>query len=218
MSQPPRAPATAVATELVFASFFAVFAVVLAGGCSTTAGASPPADAGHDLGSIPDTGGGVCPARPDLVAAAPTCTSLANSATAIPFTPATGTAPTPAGGTIVDGLYESTRTEAYGATAGNGRRITFAILEGATRMLWNGEVLDATGATVQASFRADTRISVSGTRINFTADCVSTSPSPIPAALDFSVSENLLGTNLVLSLATGNTVAVTTYTRRGCAP
>jgi hypothetical protein len=211
MNQTHHASATAVLSQLVFAF---LLAVAPAGGCSTTAGAGPPADAGHDLGSTPDAGGGACPARPDLVTAAPTCTTLANSATAIPFTPATGTAPAPAGGTIADGLYESTRTEAYGTTAGNGRRITFVILEGATRMLWNGEVLDATGATVQASFRADTGISVSGTRIDFTASCVSTSPSPIPASLDFSVS----GMNLVLSLATGNTVAATTYTRRGCAP
>jgi len=88
------------------------------------------------------------------------------------------------------------------------------ILEGATRMLWAGEVLDAAGTTVVSQFRADTAISVSGTRINFTTSCVSTTPSPIPPALDFTVS----GQNLILSLANGSTVAATTYTRRGCAP
>jgi len=179
--------------------------------CSSSPGpgATPP-DAGHDQAQVQDTGSGLCPARPDLPAAAPSCNNLVNSATAIPFTAATGTAPAPAGGTILDGLYESTRTEAFGGAAGGGRRITFVILEGATRMLWAGEVLDAAGTTVTTQFRADTAISVSGTRVNFTLNCVSITPSPIPAALDFTVS----GQNLVL--INGN--AMTTYTRRGCAP
>jgi hypothetical protein len=194
---------------------FALWTSLTSAGCSSSSGpGSTVTDAGHDQAQVPDTGSGVCPARPDLPAAAPTCNNVVNSATAVAFTAATGTAPTPAGGTIRDGLYESTRTEAYGSTTGGGRRITFVILEGATRMLWAGEVLDAGGATVTSQFRADTAISVSGTRINFTTSCVSTTPSPIPAALDFTVS----GQNLVLSLANGSTVAATTYTRRGCAP
>jgi hypothetical protein len=181
-------------------------------GCSSSKTAGPaPDDGGNaDNASAQDTGTAACPPRPDLAAAAPTCSNLVNSATAIPFTAAAGTAPTPAGGTIQDGLYESTRTEGFGGTAGGGRRITFVITSGATRMLWAGEVLDAAGVTVTAQFRADTAISVSGTRVNFTTTCVSTTPSPIPPALDFTVS----GQDLVLSL--GN--AVTTYTRRGCAP
>ena len=188
--------------------------VVPAGCSSSSAGpGGVTADAGHDQGTqAQDTGSnpGACPARPDLAAAAPTCSNVVNSAVAIPFTAATGTVPVPAGGTIQDGLYESTRTEAYGGAAGGGRRITFVITGGATRMLWVGEVLNAGGTAVTTQFRADTAISVSGTSINFTATCVSTTPSPIPAALDFTVS----GQTLVLSL--GN--AVTTYTRRGCAP
>jgi hypothetical protein len=173
------------------------FAASLVAGCGGTA--SAPA--------------GTCPARPELVAAAPACNTLTNAATAIPFSPATGAAPAPAGGTIQDGLYEATRTEAYGATTGSGRRITFLVTGGATHMLWAGEVLDANGATVELSFRADATIAVAGTRINFTVDC-STMPSPIPAALDFTAS----GQTLVMSLASGSTVAATTYTRRGCAP
>jgi hypothetical protein len=174
------------------------------------------AGSGSDLGPGADTGpgGSACPARPDLVAAAPTCNNVVNSAVAVPFTAASGTAPTPAGGAIRDGLYEATRTGAYGSTTGGGRRITFVILEGATRMLWNGEVLDATGNTVTTTFRADVAISVVGTKINITPSCVSVAQSPFPPAFDYTVSNN----DLVLSLATGTTVAATTYTRRGCAP
>jgi hypothetical protein len=202
------------------ASFLLLLA---AAGCSS--GAAAPAangDAGRDLGQSQDTGvgqsrdtgAGGCAPRPDLAAAAPTCTTVVNSAAAVPFTPATGTAPTPGGGAILDGLYESTRTSAYGTTTGNGRRITFVISGGGTRMFWAGEVLDQAGTSVLASFRADTTISLSGTQINFTLSCSSTASSPIPAALDYTVS----GQDLVLSLVNGNTVAATTYTRRGCAP
>jgi hypothetical protein len=171
-----------------------------AGGASGGAGGSAPA--------------GACPARPELVVAAPACNTVTNAATAIPFSQATGTAPAPAGGTIQDGLYEATRTELYGATTGGGRRITFVITGGATHMLWAGEVLDATGTAVVASFRADTSIAVSGTSLAFTLDCTSSTPSPIPPALDFTAT----GQTLVLSLVTNNGLAVTTYTRRGCAP
>jgi hypothetical protein len=146
--------------------------------------------------------------------AAPACNTVTNAALAIPFTPGVGAAPAPAGGAIQDGLYEATRTEAYGAATGGGRRITFVITGGATRMLWAGEVLDATGATVTTSFRADTTIAVAGSRLSFTVDCASSTPSPIPPALDFTAA----GQTLVLSLANGSTVAATTYTRRGCAP
>jgi len=200
-------------TRAIAVSFVPV-ALSLSLACSATSGPDTVAtDAGPDQAQ--DTGTVVqCAARPDLPEAAPACTTLANTARAIPFTPNTGNAPTPAGGPILDGVYEATRAEAYGTNTGNGRRITFAIDRGATRMFWAGEVLDAAGATVVASFAADTAISVNGTRINFTVSCVSTQPSPIPAALDFTVS----GQNLVLSLVNGATVAATTYTRRGCTP
>jgi hypothetical protein len=192
------------------------------GGCSSSGGSGGGGGSGGAT-SVPDSGaagtggaggGSACPARPDLAAAAPTCSNVVNTATAVPFTAATGTPPTPAGGAILDGLYESTRTAAYGSTTGGGRRITFVILGGATRMLWTAEVLDAAGAVVTTTFRADVAINVAGTKITVTPSCVSTTQSPFPAAFDYTVT----GNDLVLSLASGTTVAATTYTRRGCAP
>jgi hypothetical protein len=190
------------------------FTMMLSAGCgsSSTGGGGGGVGGSNAGGSGGSGGSSACPARPDLIAAAPACDTVVNSAAAIPFTALAGTAPLPAGGTILDGLYESTKTGAYGATTGTGRRITFVIVEGGTRMLWAGEVLDGAGTGVQTSFRANASISVSGTRINVTADCVSTPTSPLPAAFDFTVSDS----DLVLSLASGSTTLATTYTRRGC--
>ena len=205
MKQPPLALVLVLVPIAGFAS-----------GCSSSSGT--PSDNGNDAGQDhqtqgQDTGGGACPARPDLPAATPTCTTLANTATAVQFTALAGTAPTPAGGAIQDGYYVATRTGSYGANSGTGRRLTFVITENATRMFWSGDVLDANGG-VATSFRADTAISVSGTRITFSPTCVSTAQSPLPPALDFTVS----GQDLFLSLVNGSTVAETRYTRMGCAP
>jgi hypothetical protein len=165
-------------------------------------------------GSSAGTADAGCPTPSDLAAAAPACNVLANSATAIPFTPGAGTAPVPTGGALLDGLYEATRTEMYGGTTGFGRRITLDVMGGGTRISWVGEVLDATGKTIMTSFRADTALAVQGTKLVFTTSCVSTSPSPIPAALDFTATPQ----TLAMSLTTASGTALTTYTRRGCAP
>ena len=207
--------ASRIARVFVLPSLWLVGA--LHAGCSSSSGGtSTPADAGADLAHVPDTGSWACPARRDLETDAPACNTFANSATAIPFTAETGIAPTPAGGAILDGIYESTRTGSYGSTTGGGRRITFVISEGATRMLWAGQVLDMNGVATSNSppFRANTTISVSGTSINFTVNCMSAATSPIPASLNFTVS----GQDLILSLPGAAGVAATTYTRRGCAP
>ena len=188
-------------------------------GSSNSGGGSGGSGGGNNgTGGAGGSGTGACAARPDLMAASPTCDNVANNATAIPFTPLTGTVPTPAGGTVLDGLYESTKAGVYGATTGNGRRITFVmttLADGTRHMLWNGEVRDATGANVSLSFKADATVTVAGTQItNSNVGCVSTTPSPLPAAFDYTVS----GSDLTLSLTTNGSTAATTYTRRGCAP
>ena len=62
-----------------------------------------------------DSGTGACAPRPGLIAAAPTCDTVTNSRRRSPSRALTGTAPAPAGGTVLDGLYESTKTGAYGS-------------------------------------------------------------------------------------------------------
>ena len=189
-------------------------------GCSSSGGSGTGGSGGGNAG----TGGaggsatGACAARPDLIAASPTCDNVTNSATAIGFTPLTGTAPAPAGGTVLDGLYESTKTGSYGASTGGGRRITFVmttLADGTRHMLWNGEVLDATGASVTTSFKADATVTIAGTQItNSSVNCGAPSPPPLPPAFDYTVSSS----DLILMLTTNGTTAATTYTRRGCAP
>jgi len=153
-----------------------------------------------------------CTNPPNLTSAAPVCNSVVNAAQAVAFTARTGSPPAPAGGPIADGVYVATAAEGYGAAPPGGRRITIVVLGGATQILWNGEVLDATGATVTLAFAANTHTSVSGNQINFTVDCSSTTPPPIPAALMYSATPG----QLILSLASGANTSVTTYTRTGC--
>jgi len=192
-------------------------------GCGSSGGGGTGGSGGGNTGTggaggAGGSGTGACAARPDLIAASPTCDNVTNTATAIGFTALTGTAPTPAGGTVLDGLYQSTKTGAYGATTGGGRRITFVITtltDGTRHMLWNGEVLDATGASVTTSLKADATVTIAGTQItNTTVNCGAPSPPPLPAAFDYTVSAS----DLILSLTTNGTTAATTYTRRGCAP
>ncbi|HEX3694045.1 MAG TPA: hypothetical protein VH374_01550 [Polyangia bacterium] len=188
-------------------------------GCSTAQSQSADgatSDAGPaDNASTTDgagEAGSTCLHEPDLTRAAPVCNAAVNSAQAVPFTARTGAPPPPSGGTIVDGVYVSTAAEGFGAITPAGRRITLVVLAGATKMLWKGEILDATGATVSLSFTANTSIATSGNQITFTVDCASASPSPIPPALTYTAAPGLL----LFSLTSGADTAVTTYTRTGC--
>jgi hypothetical protein len=182
-----------------------ICAVLTAAGCA--GGQSQQAD-----GAPADDGSTTCPQPPDLTAASPVCNGAVNSAHAVPFTARTGAPPVPSGGPIVDGVYVSTATEGYGAVTPAGRRITLVVLGGASQILWTGEVLDATAATVTLSFAANTHASATGNQLAFTVDCSSTSPAPIPAALTYTATAG----QLVLSLANGANTSVTTYTRTGC--
>jgi hypothetical protein len=86
------------------------------------------------------------------------------------------------------------------------------VLDGGTRFLWAGDVLDATAMTTALSFRADTHVAAAGTQLAFTVDCSSSIPSPIPPALGYTAS----GDQLVLMLTSNGVTSVTTYTRAGC--
>jgi len=193
----------------------AALLLLLAGpGCSSAASSvSPGGDAGDtgvDHGGV-DQGGATCPARPDLLAAAPVCNTVTNNAPSVPFTTGTGTPPALNGGAIADGLYEATKAEGFGTVTPSGRRLTLVILDGATQMLWSGDVL----ATVLSSFTANATMAVSGNQITITPTCSSTTPAPLPPAVTYQSTATELRLALIDS---GGNGAITTYTRRGCAP
>jgi hypothetical protein len=136
-----------------------------------------------------------------------------NNAAGVPFTAGTGSPPAATGGTIVDGVYQATLAQGFGTGAPqNGRQLTIVILDGATRWLWSGKVLDAAGAQTVSMFQANATATVSGTKVALTTDCMSGATSPLPASLDFSATQS----ELVLSLTNGSYTSVTSYMRIGC--
>jgi hypothetical protein len=188
--------------------------VLLVAACTSSSGTSSTSGAGGTGGGAGGAAGGsACPNPPALTAPSPACNTVTNGASAIPFTPGTGTPPVPAGGTVLDGVYYATNTSGYGSNVTqSGRKLTIVILGGGTQMLWAGEVRDATGATPTLSFTANATASISGTQIAMSVTCMSTAQSPLPAALSYTATAN----QLVLSLTTNGATAVTTYTRQGC--
>ena len=58
--------------------------------------------------------------------------------------------------------------------------MTLAVTPGGTELRWSGDLLDAAGATVLASIRANARVTASGNRLDLTTTCSSVSPAPIP--------------------------------------
>lgn len=200
---------SAPALALLLASLSLAACTSSNGGSSTGAAGSGGGSGGGAGGS---GGGSACPNPPTLTAADPTCNTVTNGATAVPFTAKAGSPPTPAGGTIVDGVYYAVEAAGYGNVTPSGRKLTIVILDGGTHMLWAGDVLDASAGAVLTSFRANATASASGTTINMTVTCPTGTTSPLPPALDYTAT----ATQLVLSLTTNGATAVTTYARQGC--
>jgi hypothetical protein len=182
------------------------------GSSSGTGGATGAGGPTGGGGGSSGTGGAGCSSDPTWIAAAPTCSTVPNGATAVPFTAKTGAAPTPMGGPIRDGLYYATRADGYGMITPSGRRLTLVVSGAGTQLLWIGEVLDPAGAAVTLSFRANASAVISGTTIALTTTCSSASMSPLPPAMTYTAS----GSDLSLGVINGADGAVTTYTRQGC--
>lgn len=168
--------------------------------------------AGEDEGSSSAIGSEDCPLSPSLLQVPPACNIVANNAPAVPFKPGIGTLPSPAGGLIRDGLYQTTASAGWGAVTPVGRKSTLVVSNHATRFLWNEEVLDAEAKNVTMAYRLAATTRVVGTQIEVAVDCSSVTPAPVPAALNFTGS----GAQLQLMMVTGSNVMVTSYTRTGC--
>jgi hypothetical protein len=128
---------------------FAVCASLVAAGCS---GAS-----NEDGGSLQDTkpasgadagdvAAAACPGSSGLITNDGTCNNVPFPTTRVPFTVRNDTAPTFAGGTLVDGLYTAIKAEGWGVSTGAGRQMGIVLLNGGTTMLWFGQTLNRDGS------------------------------------------------------------------------
>ncbi len=142
---------------------------------------------------------------------APACNAIVNQAPAVPFTRG-GRAPLLGGGAIADGLYDATRAEGFGDAPAAGRRMTLEVRNLGTRFAWAGDILDAAGANVTLSLRANANVTASGTWLALATTCSSLSPSPLPATMVFAASPNMLV--LASRDEQGAVTSVTTYARR----
>jgi hypothetical protein len=186
-------------------------------GCSSPA-SNPPADAHlsavDTVASIskpqdtlpPLSTGGTCPNTVDYFSET-ACNTLENSAPAVPYTANPGTPPTFTGGTILDGKYHASKVEGFGPTPGTGRKVTIVIAQNATKFYWKGEVLDATKNT---PFSAVMTATTEGNQLTQTKIC-STGGVGLPP-----MNYTATPTAITLSIISGDTTFVTTYTRIGC--
>jgi hypothetical protein len=150
--------------------------------------------------------GGTCPNTVDYFSAT-ACNTLENSAPAIPYTATPGTPPTFSGGTILDGKYHASKVEGFGPTPGTGRKVTIVIAQNATKFYWKGDVLNATQNT---PFSAVMTATTEGNQLTQTKIC-STGGVGFPP-MSFTASP----TAITLSIVSGDTTFVTTYSRIGC--
>jgi len=185
-------------------------------GCGSNSPTSVPAqDANTSVGARDGaadtvaTNPATCQGAPDYSSGAQTCNSLVNDATPVLFTTGVGDVPTFTGGTIMDGLYHATKTEAWGASTGTGRRFTLVVLEDGTKFYYAGEILDDQGG-VATPLVAITTASTSGNQLNQTVVCL-TGSVQIPVE-----SYTATSAELILAASQGSVVSVTTYTRVGC--
>jgi hypothetical protein len=124
----------------------------LAAGCSGAdhddGGASPDLKPGPDAAptTTSDTTGAGCGSPAQLITTDGLCNNLPFPSQQIPFTIASGSAPTFTGGTLVDGLYAAVAAEGWNVSSGLGRQMGIVIANGGTTMLWFGQTLNRDGS------------------------------------------------------------------------
>lgn len=163
-----------------FGAIAAVLLIVPAalGACSSddpspaAGGDAAVAETGNADTSTVDGGGGTDTSTPTDSGA---CTSAVNGGTVIPETAGSGTFPTPAGGTILDGTYYLTKHEVYppGAPDANMRKRTWVFSSGTFQA-----VNDDIG---KPATKLSGTMAVSGTKVTLTVTC----PMSVVATINF---------------------------------
>jgi len=140
-----------------------------AAGLGGASGAGGSAGAGGNTGGRGGTGGSTGGGGTGSGA----CNDLTVSGNAITQTAATGTAPTPAGGTIADGTYVLTRYDVYapGSPSASPYRVKYRV---------TGNLLEVAtgGGTIISNLNYST--TVSGSAWNLTGTCPVSAPAAVP--------------------------------------
>jgi hypothetical protein len=155
-----------------------------------TAASTDTATAAHTCTSTPArTDAGVSPPGADA-GAGTVCHNLANCAAEVPFTDATGSAPTPAGGAIPSGLHVLTAVRIYGL---GGMGSVGQPKQRATQ-LWTGTTVETVLRVGAMDATTTMTVSVSGTNLTkaFTCPVVGSMARPYTTTatgwLDFDIS------------------------------
>jgi hypothetical protein len=212
-----------------------LIAAVIAAGCSSSSSSSPPVDSAQapDLKAGPDLASGsdafdaataACPNPPNLTTNDGNCNNVPFPTKRVPFTVGTGTAPTFAGGKLVDGLYVAIKSEGWGVTTGTGRQMSIVLLNGGTTLLWSGQTLNADGSgdvdagTVGLAWlRANYTVSIaSQNTLALGENCKAGTASGPPTLFFTATTTDPPQLLLANAQATNPTGSVTTYERQGC--
>jgi hypothetical protein len=209
----------------------ALIAVAIVAGCSGSSSedSGPPQDLrpGPDLSSGAEARDGAtaaCADIPSLITTDGLCNSVPFPTKRVPFTAATGSAPTFTGGTLVDGLYTAIRAEGWGASTGYGRQMGIVLGNGGKTMLWFGQTLDADGSgDVDAGtsglywLRANFDLSIeSQNTLKLSETCAAGTTSGPGELLYSATATDPPQLILANPQAANPTSAVTTYERQGC--
>jgi len=139
------------------------------GGSGGAAGQAGSGGTAGEAGSGGSGGSGVgtCTAAdgdPGDIGPAPDCHQLPNCAADVTFQTASGTAPTPAGGTVADGLYALTAAKVYGMAAPPG--VTVKVTQ-----FKDGDTMYSVAKTPNSEGRTMGTVAFSGTDVVLTQTC-----------------------------------------------
>jgi hypothetical protein len=202
----------------------ALVGVALAAGCSSSSNDDGGTSPGPDMAPVTsDTIGNTCGSPANLITTDGLCNNVPFPTQRVPFTIASGSAPTFTGGALVDGLYAVVKAEGWNVSTGLGRQMGIVIANGGTTMLWFGQTLNRDGSgdvdagtTGLGWLRGNFILTAdSANTLALKQDCFAGLGTSAPATLLYTATT----TNppqLILAATSNPSGAVTTYERQGC--
>jgi hypothetical protein len=195
------------------------------GGSNEDGGAEPDLAPGPDTtpATTSDTASNTCGSPAALITTDGLCNNVPFPTQRIPFTIATGSAPTFTGGALIDGLYAAVKAEGWNVSTGLGRQMGIVIADGGTTMLWFGQTLNRDGSgdvdagTVGLGWlRGNFKLSMdSANTLALAQDCFAGAGTSAPTTLLYTATTTT-PPQLILAAESNPSGAVTTYERQGC--